>query len=104
MTKNNRAKIKNQSQTPYFTLVPGKDKIPFSPDQTILDALLAAEIEIDHSCGGMGSCGTCHIFVENCELERNEVENEMALDRKFQKNERLACQNLASTELKVRLP
>ena len=94
------------NKTAYFTLVPEDEKISFSLDQTILDALVASEIEIDHSCGGMGSCGTCHVFIENEELmqSRNEIESEMANDRKFKSNERLACQNIAKYGLKVRIP
>lgn len=65
-------------------------------DPSILEAALRAGIEIDHSCGGNGTCGTCLVTVEKgLELlgPRDELEQEMAEDRHFSTNERLCCQN-----------
>ena len=62
---------------------------------TILSAAISNKILLDHSCGGNGSCGTCRVLIESGETnlsERNEVEQEFALERGFQNNERLACQ------------
>ena len=76
-----------------------------SQEDTILEALLKAKIPIDHSCGGMASCGTCLVEVESG-LEnfsdRNELEVEMAEDRKFRKEERLACQNSCSGNIRIK--
>lgn len=78
-----------------------------SQGETILEAVLAADLELDHSCGGGASCGTCRVFVEQG-LEklapRNELELEMADERLFLKNERLACQTLAVEGIKLRRP
>jgi 2Fe-2S ferredoxin len=79
----------------------------FSGAALVLDTLIDADIEISHSCGGMGTCGTCRIEVLSplgqCQ-SRNEVEQEMALDRSFGEHERLACQLHAFKGLKVRVP
>ena len=66
-----------------------------SQGSTTLEALLAADFPIDHSCGGYGTCGTCQVVVTE-KLEqlnpRNDVEAEMANDRNFKPFERLCCQ------------
>jgi ferredoxin len=88
-------------------ILPDQKIVQASQGQTILDALLDNEIEIDHSCGGMGSCGTCRIFVQQG-LEqfepRNEVEQDIADDRQFAENERLCCQNLVKPGLILKKP
>lgn len=73
------------------------ETIEVDPQTPILECLLQSEIDIDHSCGGNGTCGTCRIFIQSGseKLEpRNEIESEMAEDRKFFPNERLSCQTL----------
>lgn len=84
------------------------DKIVYaSQGETILQAVLNAKIDLDHSCGGMGTCGTCRIYVtsglEKFEA-RNELEQEIANDRQFSSEERLACQNLVCDQLEIRRP
>lgn len=62
---------------------------------TILEIAVENSVEIDHSCGGMGTCGTCcsrFTFASGSIPERNEVEREMAIDRGFSNPERLCCQ------------
>lgn len=95
-----------------------KPKIPitFQPDDrvvqasqgdTILSAALSAKLELSHSCGGNGTCGTCRIFVDSGIQHlgpRNEVETEIASERGFLEHERLACQNLVVAGLQVRIP
>ena len=71
------------------------------PDQhdglsgSILSTLLHAGIDLDHSCGGVSACSTCHIYVEkgfDTALESEEEEEDM-LDYApaVQDNSRLAC-------------
>lgn len=80
--------------------------IPFKDESTVLELLLNNNIDIDHSCGGMGSCGTCRIIVSS-EMplpERNEIEAERADDLGFKKEERLACQLCPIQNLKIKIP
>lgn len=90
-----------------FRVLPEDIEVQASQKQTILEALLEAHIEIDHSCGGMGSCGTCRVFVIKG-LEqlgpRNELEKEIAEDRNFSVEERLSCQNLVVMGLLLKKP
>ena len=91
-----------------YVVFSGKEKkISFEDGQSILDLALANRMDLSHSCGGMGSCGTCRVFVES-PLEdlqpRNEIEQEMADSRGFSDHERLACQTAACPGLIIRIP
>lgn len=33
--------------------------------QTLLEIALANGIQLNHNCGGIGSCTTCHVYVEH---------------------------------------
>lgn len=69
--------------------------VSFEKEANLLDLALKSKIDIDHSCGGSGSCGTCRVkIIKGLEkLEsRGDVEQAMADDRGFSEDERLACQ------------
>jgi 2Fe-2S ferredoxin len=75
--------------------------------QSVLEVALKNGIDIGHSCGGMGSCTTCRVFVEFSPEplpERNELEQEIADSRGFSENERLCCQLAPLPGLVVRVP
>lgn len=84
-----------------------EQQILWEPEKPLLELLLKNKIEISHSCGGFGSCGTCRVFVENY-VEKpappEGIELEMALDRQFQGNERLSCQLFPAAGMVVRIP
>lgn len=84
----------------------GQDEpIPFSGEESILELFLNKKIDLAHSCGGMGTCGTCRVIVLEGELpDRNPIELERANDLGFRPNERLACQLPPSPNLKLQLP
>lgn len=53
-----------QGQEETITVEPGR--IPYGDDGlpgSILDIALAHGIDLDHACGGVGACSTCHIYV-----------------------------------------
>ncbi|MBY0307768.1 MAG: 2Fe-2S iron-sulfur cluster binding domain-containing protein [Phycisphaerales bacterium] len=62
----------------------------------ILEACLASGINIEHACGGVCACSTCHVYVEGgakdvsepSEAEEDRVEEAPGLQR----NSRLSCQ------------
>ncbi len=74
---------------------------------TVLDLAIRNDVTLSHSCGGMGSCGTCRVWIKS-DLAllppRNEVELQMAEDRSFTDEERLACQLTAFHGLCVEVP
>lgn len=92
---------------PRIRVLPDEKIVEASHGETVLEALLRRKIELDHSCGGGGTCGTCRIFVV-AGLDRlpprNEIENEFAEERGFAENERLACQTTAIEGLVIRRP
>jgi 2Fe-2S ferredoxin len=63
---------------------------------SILDIALGNGVEIDHACGGVCACSTCHVFVKEglktinpaMEEEEDQLENAPGLKA----NSRLACQ------------
>lgn len=73
-------------------------------DQPLLEHLNRLNIPIDQSCGGFGTCGTCKITVlynaQNLS-PRNDIENDMSLDRGFEENERLSCQTYMKGSVKI---
>jgi 2Fe-2S ferredoxin len=83
---------------------PNGDEIAAKPQKTLLECALKAGIELLHSCGGMATCGTCMVIIES-DLEnlppRNELESEMAQDKGFRPQERLACQLPAQGGLRI---
>lgn len=92
----------------YMTFLPDELNVEVSHKAcSVLDVALSEGIEIDHTCGGNGTCGTCRVWVEaGLEKigERNEIEKEMAEDRGFAPAERLACQTPALSGLIIRRP
>lgn len=63
---------------------------------SILDIAMASDIDIDHACGGVCACSTCHIIVkegletlsENTEDEEDQLDKAPGVTTKS----RLACQ------------
>jgi len=75
--------------------MPGKKRCKIKRFSTVLDVALGNKIDLNHSCGGMGSCTTCRVFVVKApqgEPPKTAVEKEQVKERNFKENERLACQ------------
>lgn len=75
--------------------LPAQINVQFENEESLLEVALNNKIDIAHSCGGMGTCGTCRVRIESSIVdlpERNEIEQEMANDRRFEPELRLACQ------------
>lgn len=63
---------------------------------SVLDIALGAGIDIDHACGGVCACSTCHVWVKeglsSCS-EATEAENDMLdLAPDLKPSSRLSCQ------------
>ncbi len=84
----------------------GRDGLPGS----LLDIALAHGVEIDHACGGVCACSTCHVLVrkglESCneasEAEEDQLDNAPGLETVS----RLSCQCVpnGSRDLVVEVP
>lgn len=81
--------------------------IDADPQLTVLENAIANKIPLNHSCEGMGTCGTCRVIVVSgleSMKDPNEIEKEMIGSRGFSSSERLACQNLCSHDLVLKIP
>ena len=82
-------------------------KIQAGNQSSVLQLALDHKIQIEHSCGGFATCGTCRVYVEK-DVEKlapaEGLELEMALGRGFAANERLSCQILPCDGLIVKVP
>jgi 2Fe-2S ferredoxin len=89
------------AQLPY-----GRDGIPGS----ILDVALAHGVEVDHACGGVCACSTCHVIVrsgfETLSEATDDEEDQLDLAPGLEPTSRLACQAVAdgSQDLVVEIP
>ena len=65
-------------------------------DQSILEIAEDHDIHLNHNCGGVCACSTCHVYIEQGEdsLEEISDKEEDFIDRAINPriNSRLACQ------------
>ena len=86
---------------------PSEKRCKIDGKESVLEVALSHDIDIGHSCGGMGSCTTCRIYIEHSDHplpSRNELEQDIADMRNFEDHERLACQLPPLEGLIVRIP
>lgn len=64
--------------------------------ETILEVALDNDVELQHNCGGVCACSTCHVYVEKGMDDLREItdKEEDFIDRAVspQLNSRLSCQ------------
>jgi uncharacterized 2Fe-2S/4Fe-4S cluster protein (DUF4445 family) len=86
-------------------------KVKFLPDNievivekgsSLLSAALAAGVHINAACGGMGTCGTCKVKIENGQVES--VQTDRLTREEYQKGLRQACKSTILTDLEVTIP
>jgi ferredoxin, 2Fe-2S len=77
---------------------------------SILDVCLGHGLELDHACGGVCACATCHVHVlegaESCNESSDEEEDQLEEAYDLKPNSRLACQCVpnGTKRVKVRIP
>jgi ferredoxin, 2Fe-2S len=77
---------------------------------SILDICLGNGIELDHACGGVCACATCHVHVlegaETCSESTDEEEDQLEVACDLKPNSRLACQCVPNglRTVKIRIP
>lgn len=85
-----------------LTVLPAQKTFEAAAGTSILQALLAAGIDILHKCEGKGECGSCHLFVQEgrktiSKIQRVENEKLDTIPGVGSKS-RLACQALLGEE------
>lgn len=77
---------------------------------SVLDIALAMDIDIDHACGGVCACSTCHIIVkegfETCNESSEDEEDQLEKAPGLTPRSRLACQCVPSgkSNLVIEIP
>ncbi len=89
-------------------------ELPYSRDGlvgSLLEIALGHEIEIDHACGGVSACSTCHVIVREGQASwspaTEDEEDMLDLAPGLAPNSRLACQAVpdgSCAELVVEIP
>lgn len=94
---------------PNAELCPDGAVIETEPGQTVCDALLANDIDIEHACEKSCACTTCHVIVREGfhSLEAADELEEDMLDKAWglEPQSRLSCQAVVTdTDLVVEIP
>ncbi|MBS1188058.1 MAG: fdx [Burkholderiaceae bacterium] len=94
---------------PHASLCPEGAVIEAPAGQSLCDALLENDIEIEHACEKSCACSTCHVIVREgfLSLEEPSEREEDMLDRAWglEAESRLSCQvTLGETDLVVEIP
>ncbi len=77
---------------------------------SILDIALASDIDIDHACGGVCACSTCHVIVkkglESCNQTTEEEDDMLDQAPGLTPNSRLACQTVpnGTSDIEIEIP
>jgi 2Fe-2S ferredoxin len=86
--------------------------LPEEEGQTgsVLSLLLAAGIELDHVCGGVVACSTCHVYVnkgfDSAPVAIEEEEDQLDFAPGLRDESRLACQCVpdGTVDVEVEIP
>ncbi len=88
-----------------ITCLPDKKSLEVNKLDSILEILLANEIDVAHICGGNARCSTCRIMVldgiENCSAPTS-LERALIKKLDFPVHIRLACQTKVSGDVLIR--
>lgn len=77
---------------------------------SILDICMHHGIELDHACGGVCACSTCHVHImegaKSCAEATEEEEDQLEEAYDLKANSRLGCQCVpnGSANIKIKVP
>jgi 2Fe-2S ferredoxin len=90
------------------TYLPAGRTVEVREGHSVLDGALAHGLPLDHACGGVCACSTCHVIVREgfAALEPASDREEDMLDNApfLQRTSRLACQVAVHADLVVEIP
>ncbi len=90
------------------TFLPAGRTVDVPRGHSVLDAALGGGIALDHACGGVCACSTCHVIVKEgfAALPPASDREEDMLDNApfLQRTSRLACQVEVQCDLVVEIP
>ena len=94
---------------PHHELCPEGIVIEAQAGETVCNAMLANDVEIEHACEMSNACTTCHIYIRegfDSIAESDEIEDDM-LDKAWglEPDSRLSCQSVVGDiDLVVEIP
>lgn len=103
--------VEETKETKVVTVDPSK--IPYGrtgEPGSVMDLAEAAGVEIDHACGGVCACATCHVYVtnglESCSTATDDEEDMLDTARGVTPESRLSCQCVpnGTSDLTVVIP
>lgn len=81
---------------PKVTFLPMGKTVEVDPGTTILEAALENDIDLEHNCGGVCACTTCHVIVRQGEEHLSEMEDaeddRLSMAEGLTMHSRLGCQ------------
>jgi ferredoxin, 2Fe-2S len=97
-----------EHKTYKVTYLPMNVTVDVREGHSVLDGALNNDIPLDHACGGVCACSTCHVIVkqgfekldEASEKEEDMLDNAPFLSR----TSRLGCQIEVNSDLVVEIP
>lgn len=90
---------------PKVQTLPDNQAIDIASSETLLDAMIDAEIPITYACGGHAHCSTCRVMIlegaKHCS-PLTPAEEELAKSLQFPVHIRLACQTTVTGDVSIR--
>ena len=81
---------------PGITFLPAGITVEVEEGTSILEAALQNGIDLEHNCGGVGACTTCHVIIRNGEDNLSEMSDEeedrLSMAEGLTMHSRLGCQ------------
>lgn len=93
---------------PHESICPEGATIEVDPERSLCEQALEQGIEIEHACGMVAACTTCHVIVRSgyTSLAEPDEREEDLLDKAWglEAQSRLSCQVFAKTDLTIEIP
>jgi 2Fe-2S ferredoxin len=105
--------IRDEESGKVTTFVVDPAAIPYQRtglEGSVMDLAAGAGVEIDHSCGGVCACATCHVYVtkglKTCPRATDDEEDMLDTARSVTTESRLSCQCVpdGSEDVEVVIP
>ena len=96
------ARAQEEVKTFKVIFKPEDREISVSEGSTLLDAAVAADIHINASCNGKGSCGKCKLILESGNIKSEPTS--LLSDQEKEKSYILACQTKVLGDVTVKIP
>ena len=91
-----------------LTILNEDKKLEVEEGISILKACQDHGVELDHACGGVCACSTCHVWVEagmeNLSEMQEDEEDQLDDARGVELHSRLGCQSIIQGDISIRLP